>query len=219
MRNYAVIPTANRPEVCLQAVESIKDQVDVVHIIDNGTEGRLTSDDLPDNCLLVLLDREGLPPNLSKFWNIGLGLAAMMANDSGQWNVAIVNDDAIVPPGWMEAVTTRMREAGAAAGCSGSPQWREILHTRAEPVDLRTRMQGWAFVLAGEKGVRANEALEWWFGDDHLDWVSRQLGGTLMIPGFPVVNQFPNGQMTPELQEQANRDAETFKAYWGERPW
>ena len=33
---YAVIPTANRPQVALQAIGAIAPQVDTVYIIDNG---------------------------------------------------------------------------------------------------------------------------------------------------------------------------------------
>ena len=80
-------------------------------------------------------------------------------------------------------------------------------------------MTGWAFMLAGEKGITADERLVWWFGDDDLDWKSRQAGGTLRIPGYPVQNRFPNGQHTGEREEQASRDRATFESIWGRAPW
>lgn len=224
VRNFAVIPTANRPEVCLQAIESIRDQVDLIYIIDNGTSKRLGDLENADlsKCFPVWrnLNIDGVP-NLSKIWNIGLDLAeqVVLSTDLDRWNVAIINDDAIVPPGWMEAVSTRMRFLGGVAACSGSLTGWEILQLHPGPVPLQARMQGWAFVLAGERGLRFDEELKWWFGDDDMDWRSRGAGGMVMIRDYPVINQFPNGQMTPELQEQANRDRETFKAKWGQTPW
>jgi hypothetical protein len=226
IRTYAVIATANRPEVCLQAIESLRPQVDDIYVIDNGNGKRIEVKDLAD-CFVVFLDWKK-PLNLSKFWNIGLNLVASIAISNRlinfremdtQWNVAIINDDAIVPLGWVEAVGTRMRKNGAAAACSGSPTENSFIHTEPGPVSLHTRMQGWAFMLAGEKGLRFDEDLVWWFQDDDMDWRSRQAGGMLMIPGYPVVNRFPNGQMTPDLQAQTALDRKTFEAKWGMSPW
>lgn len=212
---YCVIPTRNRPDVFRQAYDAISTQVDEIIVINNGDEP------LVGNDAIEIMKREQ-PPNLSKFWNIGLKFSNQLAEhaEAKKWDVAIINDDCIVPEGWFDAVSNTMRSMNVAAGCSGGQRGYPILHTQPGPVGLETRMQGFAFVLAGEKGARANEQLKWYFTDDHLDWLSRKLGGMVMVPGFHVCHLYPNGQMTPELQEQIAKDAAKFTAYWGGmRPW
>jgi hypothetical protein len=173
--------------------------------------------------------------NISWWWNVGLNLAQEdRANwiesvafnygseviSSDQWDVAIINDDAIVPEGWFEAVSSAMRERGAAAACS-SGGVSTAFFTKPSPVPgWPNPLTGYAFMLAGEKGLRANEKLLWWFTDNYIDWESRKLGGTVVIPGFPVQHLYPNGQMDHALQVQSAADAQTFAdLYGGMRPW
>lgn len=218
---FAIIPTNGRP--ChKRAFAAIREQVDRVIIVEGGPDAKTIEHQF------VVREPE---LNISRWWNLGLTLAASQMQDINQerrnagagdltkWDVAIINDDAIVPEGWFRAVSEKMREMKAAAACSGTPYAMSSFHTHAGPVDLHTRMQGYAFVLAGEKGVRANEKLKWYFSDDHVDWMSRQLGGMVNIPGYVVEHLHPNGQMTPELQAQTAEDAAEFVAYWGARPW
>jgi len=228
---FAVIPTKPQTidriillERCLNAIAP---QVDQVFVIDNTKDGMIGVGPVPEPLDNVLFVHDPVDPvNLSQLWNVGLDNARVFLHnhtDSGdtspKWDVAILNDDAIVPPGWFDAVASRMRMLQAAAGCSGGRRTFPHLHHHPGRVPLETRMTGWAFILAGEKGARANEQLHWWFGDDHLDWLSRQLGGMIMIPGFDVEHLTANNQMTPELHEQTGKDAATFKAYWGDTPW
>ena len=214
---YALIPTTGRP--CLKdCIDAIRDQVDKIFLVQGGPQTEpLVWDDYP-----IITEPE---LNISKWWNLGLTVIESRLWDlhhrAMPWDVAILNDDAIVPRGWMDAVCAAMRETGSAAGCSGgtSIPYR-VIHHEPGPVGLMTRMKGFAFVLAGEKGVRANETLRWYFSDDHVDWLSRQLGGMVMVPGFPVEHLYPNGQVTPEMHQIIAEDAQAFTAYWGGmRPW
>lgn len=225
MRNkrFAVIATANRPDILSTAIATITDQVDEIYVIDNGLLWPVPAEEFHGNNDKIYIARvdmsDGL--NLSKLWNIGLELAASQVEPGEGYEVAVINDDAIVPEGWFDAVVKTMRECGAAAGCS-DPDGRltvPMLHLEAGPVGLQTRMCGWAHVHAGEKGLRYDENLKFWFGDDDMDWQAREAGGMVMIPGFPVVNQLPNGQMTPELHHQAGLDRETFGRKWMRTPW
>ena len=233
-RKFAVIATRNRPEILADAVMSIRPQVDIVYIIDNGDTDRVPDPEEGSGIDVIRIVPGEV--NLSRFWNIGLACAegavlsaqrnadpwTVEVTDDDMWEVAVINDDPILPEGWFDAIVKAMREAGAAAGCSdpnGSLQ-RPMLHTTPGPVGLATRMCGWAHIHAGEKGLRYDEDLKWWFGDDDMDWQSREAGGTIMIPGFAVVNRFPDGQFTPELHEQSNRDREYFAQKWnGLVPW
>jgi hypothetical protein len=191
-----------------------------VFLIDNTGQDSFPIPEIDSRKNVVMIRDPIKPVNLSYLWNLGIE-AAKIASEGPKWDVAIINDDAIVPDGWFQAVSDAMREHGAAAACGRTnPHVQHmIIHHEAKPVNLFTRMSGHAFILAGEKGARANEQLKWWFGDDHLDWLSRKLGGVAVVPGFEVRHMAENGQVTPELQEQIAKDAAAFVAYWGMRPW
>lgn len=221
---YAIIPTSNRPDVALRCIQSIRSQVDQIYVIDNGDREIMPTEG--DYYSVIRFNRKGELPNLSMLWNMGIvqaQLNATVLREATRWNVVILNDDAVVPDGWVSTVSDRMREAGAAAGCTGSsPHGAGVSRVLRSPgpVPLLERMTGWAFLLAGEKGARANEQILWYYTDDHLDWMSRQLGGMIMVAGPAVEHLSPNGQMTPELQEQTVRDRAAFSAYWnGMVPW
>jgi len=94
-----------------------------------------------------------------------------------------------------------------------------VFHTHVGPVPLQTRLQGFAFILPGEQGLRANEDLRWYFSDDWIDWEARRRGGMVMIPHMNVTHLYPNQQMTPELQVFCAEDAAKFHALYGQMPW
>lgn len=159
------------------------------------------------------------PPNLSRLWNVGFDVIRNGWIRDG--DIAVLNDDAIVPPTWFTTVQGYMRDLECAAGCMdpdgllSSPQ---VLRQRG-PVSLSRRMVGYAFMLRGELGLRANENLHWYFTDDHLDWTARENGGMVMVPGPGVEHLHPNGQLTQELSDRIAVDAATFKEIWGVMPW
>jgi Glycosyltransferases, probably involved in cell wall biogenesis len=216
---YAIIPTNGR-DCFRDSLNAVYDQVDHVYVVEGGPDAKLIDAGMDYERNFSIIREPEL--NISKWWNLGLSLISskMQQNGVRRWNVVILNDDAIIPSGWVKAVAGRMRDMQVAAACSGNPNPIPAVHTTPGPVGLATRMQGYAFVLAGEKGVRANEQLKWYFSDDHVDWLSRQKGGMLCVPGMYVEHRFPNGQVTPEIQEQIAQDAHAFSQYWnGMRPW
>lgn len=216
MMNFAVIPTAGR--ACLkQSFEAIDSQVDKVFLIETDA----TAEYRIEGCGIFRRHCDFLDVgtvNISRWWNHGLRLAEAEARRGGheQWNVAIINDDAIVPPGWIDAVCARMNQEGAVAGCSGN---HNVTQRLPVAVPLDQRMTGYAFVLAGGSGLWANEELHWYFTDDYLDWEARKAGGMSMVRGFPVEHLHPNGLVDEELHRQIARDAQTFVDIYGRRPW
>jgi hypothetical protein len=215
---FAIIPTNGR-ECFADCLRSVYDQVDRVYVVEGGPDAKLIDAGVDYGRDFSIIREPEL--NISRWWNLGLALISdrMREHKIPRWNVAVLNDDTIVPPGWVKVLTQRMRDKGAAAVSSGNPNPIPALHTTPGPVNLSTRLQGFAFILAGEHGVRANEQLRWYFSDDHVDWLSRQRGGVLSVPGMSVEHRFPNGQVTSEIQEMIAKDAATFQAYWGMRPW
>jgi hypothetical protein len=214
---YAIIPTNGRP-CYLECIRAVYKQVDRIIVVEGGPEARYL-DPLAHGWDFTVIREPEI--NISRWWNLGLTLIADRAREEHwkRWNVVILNDDAIIPDNWVERVSSVMRSMGAAAGCTGNPNPIPALHTQPGPVNLATRLQGFAFMLAGEKGIRANETLRWYWSDDHVDWASRKQGGVVNIPGLHVRHLFPNNQVTPEIQQMIAEDAEKFVAYWGARPW
>jgi hypothetical protein len=217
---FAVVVTHNRPaelELCLRAIVP---QVDRVVVIDNASRPPAAiPDDLAAKTVLGV-DLEQ-PPNLSRMWNVGLdGISRNVCRDVAAWDVAVLNDDAIVPPGWMATVGGEVRRLGAAAGCSvGDRSAVTLLHGATAAPSVATRLTGWAFLLVGEAGLRADERLRWWAGDDDLSAKARLAGGVVHVPGLPVPNLHADQTTRGVLAEQAGRDMATFVDIWGRRPW
>jgi len=226
---FAIIPTNGRS--CLaDCLAAIRNQVD--HVLVVWTDQKVGHHQAfpewaqrpPDGVTIIYQFDALREVNISCWWNAGLRhveQAASIHSDPrwSKWDVAILNDDAIVPEGWFDAASGTMRQMGVAAACSGGRGPMPVLHTQPGPVPLDTRLCGFAFMLAGEMGLRGNESLKWYFTDDWMDWESRKLGGMVMIPGFHVEHLYPNGQVTPEIQEQIAKDAQTFVDIYGMRPW
>jgi len=218
----AVIPTRDRHAMLHDCIRSVVKQVDHVIIVDNQSEPPILNEDLPWGCSVVTAPMD--PPNISALWNIGLQLADALAlqNFAPHWDIAVLNSDVIVPDGWVNTLSTAMRSTTAVLAypdqCGGKAQ---ILHTQAGPIDLRQRITGYAYMLRGETGLRLDETMAWWFGDDDLDWEARQRGGALLVPGIPVEHREPNVSTNarPELAEQTGRDRATFQRKWGRTPW
>lgn len=218
----AVIPTRDRHDLLADCITSVVDQVDRVIVIDNQSVPPIDPDPWHGKVGVVTVPID--PPNISTLWNVGLALADAQArqHDAGHWDIAVLNSDVTVPAGWVDALSQAMRSTPAVLAYPDQHGGREqVLHTRAEPIDLRQRITGYAYMLRGETGLRLDEDLAWWYGDDSLDWEAREKGGALLVPGIPVEHRCPNGSMyeRPELQEQAGRDRETFAAKWGRTPW
>jgi glycosyltransferase involved in cell wall biosynthesis len=219
---YAIVLTHNRPELLAQCVAAIREQSDFTIVIDNASDPPVALADFPDpvNILTLIRDPEQ-PPNLSRLWNRGFDTIMDRALSS-EWDVAVLCDDVIVPDGWFETVATGMRANGAAA--ASTHQWSEVhapILKQAPDNDLNNRMCGWAFVVAGEKNLRADEDLKWWWCDTDMDWQARNSGGMVIVPGPVAKNIHPNDftYRVPGLAEQTGVDGLTFTRKWGGRPW
>jgi hypothetical protein len=198
----------------------IGDQVDMIYVIDNGSDPPIHEAVWGVDPMQVVVIRDSeQPPNLSRLWNLGLDQIAMTA--AREHKVAVLNDDTRIPPGWFDAVAEAMDRTGAAAGCSSPWDGRlvqELLKTEPDS-DLMNRMVGWAFILRGETVLRADERLRWTWGDSKLDWDARRAGGMVVIPGYRVDNLYPDQSTTGVLAEQSGRDRATFQEIEGWNPW
>lgn len=221
---YAVVTTHNRPAELATCVAAVGPQVDTIIVVDNASDPPARETLLVPGAPMtrygvVVLDYPDWPPNLSAMWNVGLDAAAEYARAAthGAWDVAVLNDDAVVPDGWYEACSAAMRAGPAVVGCSG-PVAAPLLKTEPDR-ELHTRMCPWAFVTRGEAGLRTDETIRFWWFDTDWDFRARQAGGVVLIPGYPTQNTLANSTTVGELAGQAGRDGETFAAKWGQRPW
>jgi hypothetical protein len=218
----AVVPTRNRHDLLADCINSVVDQVDYVFVIDNGSQPPIDPEPWHGKVGAAVVPID--PPNISELWNIGLALTDAAARRAGvdAWDIAVLNSDVVVPPGWVQALSDAMRATTAVLAYPDQHGGtRQLLHTKAEPIDLRQRITGYAYLLRGETGLRLDESMQWWASDDDLDWRARECGGALLVPGIPVEHRCPNGSMheRPELKAQAGHDMETFRKKWGRTPW
>jgi GT2 family glycosyltransferase len=218
----AVIPARDRHDMLTDCVASIIDQVDFVFIVDNQSRPPIDPDPWYGKVGVVRIPID--PPNISTLWNVGIALADAAAHraGAGRWDTAVLNSDVVVPAGWMDTLSTAMRSTTAVLAYPDQHGGTStVLHTKAEPIDLRQRITGFAFMLRGEQGLRLDETLAWWFGDDDLDWRAREQGGALLVPGLAVEHRDPNRSThaRPELLAQTGRDRATFARKWGRTPW
>lgn len=236
----AVVATYNRPAELARLLDAIAPQCDAAYIVDNAStppvelpkrwpaQGR-EDPGAPGTFLRLhvrVIRDEEQPPNLSRLWNVGIDAARdyVRGGDYIGHDVAVLNDDAVPPPGWWDTVSGAMRLYGADAGSSdpfGHLPLGVTQHWRYDaPLSVTTRLAGWAMLLRGEwDGARFDERLRWWTGDDDMSLRARQAGGIVHVGGFPVPNTGADTSTTGVLAEQAGRDMQTFVDIHGRRPW
>lgn len=215
---YAVITTHNRLEHLDALVGALYPQVDYITIVDNASDPPVspTRYDLYTN---VIRDDEQ-PPNLYRLWNLGLEVVREHAEALGEWDVAIFNDDVTLDGNWFTNVATALRSGPYAVASTSAHGTISQPRVMTQPGGgIWERMCPWAFVTRGELGLRADEDYRWWFGDTHFEWVARQSGGVIIVPGPIPGNTCANSTTVGALAEQAGRDGETFARKWGSRPW
>ena len=228
----AVIPTHTRPAELARLVEAIAPQTHYIVIIDNASNPPVPHYEVkdwpigpsgePHSCWIKVIHDGEQPPNLSRLWNVGLQVAADFFRDM-PYDVAIFNDDAVVPPGWWDAVSGPLR-AHPTAVVGHTHTYREptrpaVFSDSRSPMDLFGRMCPWAFVLKGESGLRSDERMRWWWFDTDFEVRARRAGGVLAVPGPQVANTGANTSTVGPLAEQAGRDRETFAEIHGSTPW
>lgn len=214
---YAIVPTRDRPARLLALVYALSNQCDQIIVLDNGSNPPVDVGKLEfaaGAAKVTVIRDEEQPPNLGRFFNIMFD-ECDRRNHQEQWDVAVLNDDAIVPAGWYDACAEGLRAEGSTAMIAHtaltSPRLLTEIHN-----DPGNRMCPHAFVMRGEARMRADETLRWWFNDTDLDLRARQAGGVLSVEGPIVVNAHANQSTVGALANQAQGDYETFVAKWGE---
>lgn len=198
--NLAVIPVKDRHHYTQPLVDSLGCHVIVV---DNGSTR--PARDVLTGCEVL----DGRDRNLSECWNLGLDRAAEIAR--GPHNVAVLNNDLEVGPGFLDTL---------AAGLRSDP--RNVLACPADDLpagkcDGGRRVTGWAFMLAGEAGLRADPQFAWWYGDNDLERQARRVGHVVHVGGTHHRHLEPSvsTNSSRRLRDLAANDAVRFAAKWG----
>jgi len=215
---FLIFPTRNRLKWVGPLIEWMSPQCDAILILDNGSDPSIDtlmdSQPAPACPVHVIVDDEQ-PPNIARFFNLLFDLAEKLGGEA--WDVAVVNDDTLIPAGWLEIVCTALRAhpTAVAAHTGGLLTTIKTQYLMRELTNDGQRMCPHAFVIRGEVGLRADESLRWWYQDTDLDWQARQAGGVLSVPGPRASNGLAGESTKGELLEQSKRDEATFIAKWG----
>lgn len=222
MTNYwAVIPSCCRePELRELTSRLLEDDVSVV-IIDTGLPFPFGSEMMTYPGVHLICDGYA-PKNISRWWNTGL---RYVVNQEGtrhgyaypDFVVAVLNDDLRVPQGFVQKLGEWLYAVERPAVACPDVYGTGYYHVRSN--DVGPRMPGFAFAMRGDNMIFADETLQWWYGDNDIDWQARARGGVLHVPNLTIQHIYPNSTTVGELAEQAGRDRETFVAKWGRAPW
>lgn len=218
MNLWAVIPSRDRPVMLANLVRQLAaDDVRVV-VVDTGYDPPLTH---LSNDLIDIIRDDAQPRNISRWWNRGLDAVHEVQRwVDDEYVVAVLNDDLVLPPRFVRRLAAAIVDTGAAVAYPDQHGFgQDQLHTYVGPISLYRRMTGYAFALRGSANIRADETLQWWYGDDDIDWTARQRGGSVLVGGLTVQHLCPNQTTVGELQVQAGLDRGRFEAKWGRTPW
>lgn len=215
---WVVIPSY-RPRLeslrrCLATLQH--DPVRIV-IVTNG-ESPITLEDIDPGVAARILRDDNPERNISRWWNLGIEWVAEQT--CGDHDILILNDDALIPPNGVGKLRSCLREHNLAMvgpnhlGYYEGPVVR--INTDLKPISHFDRPAGYCFMLAGEKGIRADEEMRWWLSDDAIEWEARRRGGTGLVPGVRVEHPKWGGTyLDAELQRFFDEDKDKFIRKWG----
>lgn len=218
MELYAVIPSGNRLAELTALVKVLaEDGVNVI-VVNTGYEyDEISQLGTPDNQVYIYnATRE--PKNISAWWNHGLRWAEQMSDSRGndEYVVAVLNDDIVIKSGFVHELAAGIFRHDVVLSYPDvfGLQFDQDFHQPSH-----WRMSGYAFALRGSAEIYANETLQWWYGDNDIEWQAFAKGGTVLIAAATCGHLYPNQSTVGPLAEQAGRDRETFRAKWGRYAW
>lgn len=166
------------------------------------------------------------PLNLSAKWNLGLELAEKAAREAGhdKWNVVILNDDLEAGPMFLEQLAGALRSDDdnwiAYPDFRGQVPAGRYQATQSDSLAGQT-MSGWAFMVRGESGLRADEQFRWWYSDSDLERRVRDARKQVVAVGGCHVRHLHGTESTAaskELLDMARDDEGKYAAKWGLDP-
>jgi hypothetical protein len=219
---FVVIAAKNRHEMTRNLVAQLlekyhhqNDQTPVVLLYDNGSSPPYD---------------EAIPAagmGLHEMWNAGLDAAEQRAKELGadKWNVAILNNDLEVPPGFLSKLESGIR--GHDDNWISYPNHHGVDIPAGQAAVLENSsmagqtMSGWAFMIRGESGLRFDEQFEFWYGDTDIQKQVEAAGKNVVCVGGCYAKHLEPMKSTmssPVRLSQAQADEERFAEKWGLDP-
>lgn len=223
--NVVVIPTRDHATtLCCDLLTQLADQgeTDLCIVYDNRSDD--TFQVIPPETRIPSLQWRRTPDmTITQMWNHGWASACVYGLD-GPVNVAFLNDDIVIPPGFIGTLARRVRDDPYWLVC---PDWhRSIAQGDESRLHPTRKVQGtarnlgvcgWAFMLRGELlGAPLppiDEQFVHWCGDDDLvKQIDLHGGACGQVDGLPLDHL---GSMTthlhPELHAVGWQDVERFE--------
>lgn len=224
--NTAVaIPVKDQSPLTIRLVEQLVKQNPDEHIwiFDNGStkEESVAISHLTDFKDVQIFARAD--STIYQMWNEAIDTAANANID----NLAILNNDLIVGPQFIEHLTASQRVASPIGAVSAN--WKNATladHTQRiagtasmSPPDTNIWFAGFAFMVAVDRigDIRCDEELNWWYGDDDLCLQITQAGLHLaMSQNAKIIHLFEQtASVNPDLASQTVADRQYFINKWG----
>ncbi|MDQ3695138.1 MAG: glycosyltransferase [Chloroflexota bacterium] len=203
---YAVIPVRDRHELTRSLIAQLDLPAERVIIVDNGST--IPARDVFSNSARVV---EHSTRNISALWNVGLD--AVAAEQIGPYNVAVLNNDLSLPPGFLTGLANGLR-----ARPTHLIAYPDHEHRLPPGIcDSVGRMSGFAFMLRGEFGLRLDPQFVWWFGDDDLERRARAVGEVVCVGGvhLDLLESNLSTSTDPDLGVLTLQDQARYEAKWG----
>jgi GT2 family glycosyltransferase len=215
---YVVMAGKDRHEMTGNLMAQLQLQnPNFIALFDNGSDPPY-----PQPALLA----DGMP--LHEMWNTGLGLAEKAAKEATaeHWNVLVINNDVSVPPDFLKRLEWGLRQDPD--HWIAYPNWHGVqipdgvgaIMPKSGKGDGRT-LSGWAFMIAGESGLRFDEQFAWWYGDADIQRQAEAAGKHVVAVGGCFCDHLDPMKSTiedPERLAQAEEDEAKFAAKWGLDP-
>jgi len=188
------------------------------------------NDPVNDPYILVSNENMTIVPaagqTISRMWNDGLDRAEKMARSQGVagWNVAILNNDLDVDPGFLTRLARAIRADDSIWLAYPNHHGLDLAEGQYQPTASDAMagqtMSGWAFMVRGEVGVRVDEQFRFWFTDADLERQVRRAGKlTVCVGGCHARHLQPmESSKTPQRLAQAKADEFRFAAKWNVDP-
>ena len=155
---------------------------------------------------------------LTEKWNDGMDKAAAAAGGAPH-NVAILNNDLEVPPGFLEKLAAGLRQHRDHWIAYPNHHGADIpdgvaVPTRSESMAGQT-LSGWAFMVRGESGLRFDPQFRWWYSDADIQKQVEAAGKHVVcVGGVNAKHLEPTLSTRGDLLELARADERRFAKKW-----
>jgi len=157
--------------------------------------------EVADGVVVVRVDG---PLNIQRWWLAGIQECVRR----GATQVAIVNDDVVLPAASLAALAAALDETGAAVASPGPAYLHVTTH-----LPVGRGLDGALWVLDVRTDLRPDPRFVWWYGDDDVDLRARRdHGGLVQVPvEWEHRHASSATDASPALQALLASDQRTFR--------